>query len=206
MSNSMDNAPCPPTITIIAGPNGAGKSSFASSLLKTDKARFINADLIASGLSPFRPETHHLKAGKIMLELLAEAVNHRWSVAIETTLSGTLYARLMTQWQEAGYEVVLYYLKLSSPALAVKRVEQRVLEGGHDIKKDVIYRRFQKSLDNLDRVYKPLVNRYACYGVDGLVPIWLEGDKDIALEPALSDAAKKAFIKAASHGVMPVVG
>jgi len=56
-------------IIIIAGPNGAGKTTFARSFLPQEAQcpRFINADLIAAGLSPFAPEAAALKAGRVML-------------------------------------------------------------------------------------------------------------------------------------------
>lgn len=57
-------------IVIIAGPNGAGKTTFASDFLPQEAhcPDFINADLIAAGLSPFRPEAMALRAGRLMLE------------------------------------------------------------------------------------------------------------------------------------------
>jgi predicted ABC-type ATPase len=47
-----------PSVLIIAGPNGAGKTTFAQEFLPNEAncPVFINADLIAAGLSPFSPE------------------------------------------------------------------------------------------------------------------------------------------------------
>jgi predicted ABC-type ATPase len=56
-------------IIIIAGPNGAGKTTFAREFLPQEAncPDFINADLIAVGLSPFNPEAAALRAGRLML-------------------------------------------------------------------------------------------------------------------------------------------
>lgn len=63
-------------IIIIAGPNGAGKTTFARSFLPVEAQceRFINADLIAAGLSPFVPDAAAIKAGRLMLEEVADSV------------------------------------------------------------------------------------------------------------------------------------
>ena len=55
-------------IVIIAGPNGAGKTTFAREFLPTDAElpNFVNADLIAAGLSPFAPDVAAFKAGRII--------------------------------------------------------------------------------------------------------------------------------------------
>jgi predicted ABC-type ATPase len=82
-------------ILVLAGPNGAGKTTFAREYLVRDAdcPTFINADLIADGLSPFAPEKAALRAGRIMLHMMAEAVRKGESFAFETTLAGRNYAR-----------------------------------------------------------------------------------------------------------------
>ena len=79
----------PPRIIIIAGPNGAGKTTFAREFLPNEAAclQFVNADLIAAGLSPFAPEAAALQAGRLMLTQISNHVAHRRSFALETTLS-----------------------------------------------------------------------------------------------------------------------
>ncbi len=96
-------------IIIIAGPNGAGKTTFARSFLPQDAhcPRFINADLIAAGLSPFAPEAAAIKAGRLMLEEIDHCVERGESFAFETTLFGKGYARHIGQWRERGYHVSL---------------------------------------------------------------------------------------------------
>ena len=97
-----------PTIILIAGPNGAGKTTFAREFLPQEAncLTVINADLIAQGISPFRPGEAAVRAARLMLELIAECVERRESFAIETTLSGRTYARMIPQWKQAGYQVL----------------------------------------------------------------------------------------------------
>ncbi len=93
-----------------------------------------------------------------MLKEISKCVTGASSFAFETTLSGTAYLKKIKKWKELGYEVILYYFSLPSPELAVKRVQRRVLNGGHNIPEHVIERRFQRSLINLETLYKSAVN------------------------------------------------
>ena len=147
-------------IIIIAGPNGAGKTTFARSFLPQEAQcpRFINADLIAAGLSPFAPETAAIKAGRLMLEEVAACVGRGESFAFETTLSGLGYLRHIDQWHAQGYRVDLYFLALPSAEAAVARVAERVSQGGHDIPEPVIRRRFVTGRRNFDQHYKTKVD------------------------------------------------
>jgi len=71
--------------------------------------RFINADLIAAGLSPFVPEAAAVRAGRLMLEEISRSVAHGESFALETTLSGLSYLRHIRAWQAQGYHVSLFF-------------------------------------------------------------------------------------------------
>jgi len=88
-------APSEKKILIVAGPNGAGKTTFAREYLPREAGCpiFVNADLIAEGLSPFDPTRTALRAGRLMLQLMAEYVERGDSFAFETTLAGRNYAR-----------------------------------------------------------------------------------------------------------------
>jgi len=162
-------------IIIIAGPNGAEKTTFAREFLpqEADCPTFINADLIAQGLSPFRPEAAALRAGRIMLELMADCVRRGESFAIETTLSGRGYARLIPEWKRAGYSVAFFFLELPSAELAVQRVADRVTQGGHDIPEAVIRRRFSAGKRNFLSLYKPLADAWRHYDNAGEEPLLL---------------------------------
>jgi predicted ABC-type ATPase len=163
-------------IIIIAGPNGAGKTTFAEEFLPKEAncPIFVNADLIAAGLAPFDPDRAAFKAGRLMLEEIAEHAQRGESFAFETTLSGRGYIRLIPIWRADGYTVKLFFLRLASPELAVARVRQRVLEGGHNVAEPTIRRRFAAGLRNLYEIYQPIVNEWAIYENSGPTPLLLE--------------------------------
>ena len=159
-------------VLIIAGPNGAGKTVFATQFLprEADCLIFVNADLIAAGVSPFRPGAAAIRAGKIMLSMIDDQVRQGKSFAFETTLSGRGYARSIPRWKERGYTVKLLFLRLRTPELAIARVRQRVKEGGHDVPEPVILRRFEAGWNNFETIYKNLVDEWAVYDNSGNRP------------------------------------
>lgn len=152
-------------IVILAGPNGAGKTTFAREYLihEADCPTFINADLIADGLSPFAPDRVAIRAGRIMLQLMAEAVRKRDNFAFETTLSARNYARSIPKWRALGYVVLLHFLSLPSADVAVARVSERVRQGGHHVPENVVRRRFESGLKNFESVYKKIVDKWIHY-------------------------------------------
>jgi len=152
-------------IIIIAGPNGAGKTTFARSFLPKEAQvlRFINADLIAAGLSPFSPDTMAITAGRLMLQELIGCVHRGESFAFETTLSGLAWLQHIKKWQSLGYRIVLYFLSLQNVELALLRVAERVKQGGHNIPEAVIRRRFEGGLSKFEQYYKSAVNEWTHY-------------------------------------------
>ena len=167
-------------IIILAGPNGAGKTTFAREFLpdEAECPSFVNADLIAAGLSPFNPEVVAMRAGRIMLELIDDHVARGDSFAFETTLAGKSYARHIPRWQAAGYHVTLLFLALPSAEAALQRVRERVAQGGHSIPEAVVRRRFLAGKLNFEAVYKPLVDAWALYDNSNGEPVLLSwGEK-----------------------------
>ncbi len=167
-------------IIIIAGPNGAGKTTFARAFLPHEAhcPRFINADLIAAGLSPFAPEAEALRAGKLMLEEITLAVKSEESFAFETTLSGLSYLKHIRAWRESGYHVSLFFLSLPSADLAVARVAERVRQGGHNIPENVIRRRFEAGKRNFENRYRAIVNAWAFYDNTDATPILISAGEN----------------------------
>ncbi|WP_256645670.1 AAA family ATPase [Thermomonas paludicola] len=163
-------------IIILAGPNGAGKTTFARTFLPDEAQlpRFINADLIAAGLSPFAPESAAIKAGRLMLEEIEACVARGESFAFETTLSGVGYRQRIRHWRALGYHVSLFFLSLPAAQTAIDRVATRVQQGGHDIPEAVIRRRFSSGLRNFDAVYKAEVDDWALYDNSGDEPVLLD--------------------------------
>lgn len=163
-------------IFIIAGPNGAGKTTFARTFIPITPtiSQFVNADLIAAGLSPFAPEREAVQAGKLMLRQIDKLVERGESFCIETTLAGRGYAQKIPYWKSRGYTVVLLFLALPDPETAIARVAARVRQGGHHIPDDVVRRRFKAGLDNFHSVYKSIVNSWIYYDNSG--PEYMEID------------------------------
>ena len=152
-------------ILIIAGPNGAGKTTFAREYLpqEADCPVFVNADLIAAGLSPFQPDAAALRAGRLMLAEIGRYADAGVSFGFETTLAGRGYAQRIPTWQKAGYRVKLIFLHLDRPETAIARVAERVRQGGHSVPEAVIRRRFHAGKRNFSQLYRKLVNSWALY-------------------------------------------
>lgn len=143
---------------IIAGCNGAGKTTASYTILPEmlNCREFVNADEIARGLSPFQPEKVAIEAGRLMLGRIYELLTRKEDFAFETTLSTRSYVKTVKRAQKAGYFVTLIYFWLNSPELAVARVKDRVLEGGHDVPERIIRRRYQKGVENLFKLFIPV--------------------------------------------------
>ncbi|MCO6482927.1 MAG: zeta toxin family protein [Flavobacteriales bacterium] len=165
-----------PRCLIIAGPNGAGKTTFAKKFLTPDKGilHFVNADLIASGLSPLHPELAGRAAGRLLLAELDRLTSERRSFALESTLSGMTYVERLRQFRKLGYLVEMVFLKLDSPDLALKRVAYRVKQGGHSVPPEDVKRRFAHGWPNFVKHYRPLADAWAVYDNSGSNPILLE--------------------------------
>lgn len=164
-------------IIIIAGPNGAGKTTFAEEFLtrEAEGLDFINADLIARGLSPFAPEKAAVAAARIMLAEIGRRVGNGESFAFETTLAGLGYARHIREWRKAGYHIKLIFLSLPSVELALRRVWAPVAQGGHDIPAETVRRRFDAGLRNLHSIYRKLVSGWLLYDNEAEKPRFIAG-------------------------------
>ncbi|MGJ7581499.1 zeta toxin family protein [Variovorax sp. RHLX14] len=159
-------------IVIIAGPNGAGKTTFAREFLPKEAGVpvFVNADLIAAGLSPFAPERAAIQAGRLSLKAIVLHVEKNESFAFETTLSGKAYSRQIPVWRARGYRVELFFFSLPSAEVAIQRVAERVRQGGHDIPEATIRRRFEAGRRLLVELYQPLVDQWSVYDNTGNEP------------------------------------
>ncbi len=146
-----------PNLYIIAGCNGAGKTTASYTILPEmlNCKEFVNADSIAAGLSPFKPESVAFEAGRIMLNRIHQLIEENADFGFETTLAAKSYISLIKIARESGYEISLLYFWLSSPEFAVSRVAKRVRKGGHNIPKDIIERRYYRGISNLFKLYIP---------------------------------------------------
>jgi predicted ABC-type ATPase len=162
----------PPTIYLIAGCNGAGKTTFAREFLPNEVKclRFLNADEMARGLSPLDPAAGAAKAARLLLREVSDAIRARQTFALETTLSGITYARILANARRRAYAVKLLYLWLPSVALAIRRVRERVRKGGHSVPVADIRRRYTRSLRNLVSLYLPLAEEWTIFDNSGREP------------------------------------
>lgn len=165
-----------PKCIIIAGPNGAGKTTFAREFLSKEVGviHFVNPDLIASGLSPLRPELAALAAGRLFLRQLNQLARGKTDFAFESTLSRVTYLARLRRWKAAGYRIEIVYLRVSSLRLALRRIAARVKQGGHDVPRADVIRRFARSWNNFDKQYRLLADTWSVYDNSAAVPRLLE--------------------------------
>ncbi len=184
----MSQASANPTLYIIAGPNGAGKTTFARTFLPNyaECTQFVNADLIAQGLSPFAPETAALAAGRLVLDRIKDLARRRVDFGLETTLSGRSYVPLFRRLKEDGYRIYLFFLWLPSVDAAIGRVADRVSSGGHGIPEPDIRRRYGRGIRNFMEIYRPLLDGWIVFDNTGQTPIIIareEGGRLNVLDP-----------------------
>ena len=171
-----------PNLYIIAGPNGAGKTTFAHKFLPqyADCREFVNADLIAGGLSPFDPEKAAFQAGRLMLEQIYSFAKRGLDFGFETTLSGKTYVKILKDLEKRGYFIHLFFLWISTVKLALERIELRVRNGGHNIPEAVVLRRFDRRLPIFFRCYQPLADSWTIF----------DNSEDIPKMSAFEEAGK----------------
>jgi len=187
-----------PHLYVIAGPNGAGKTTFARKFLPqyVECLEFVNADLIATGLSPFVPGRAALHAGRLMLEQIHFLAERGLDFGFETTLSGKTYVKLLQEMKKGGYLTHIFFLWISNVKLVLERIQLRVQNGGHHIPEAIVRRRFGRSLPNFLRFYKPLADSRTIFDNSGDVPKMIafeESGKIEILDPDLFGTLDKGM-------------
>jgi len=159
-------------VYIIAGPNGSGKTTFARKFLPdyVKCPNFINADLIAQGLSPFSPRSAAIKSGKLVLQQIREFTESGVDFAFESTLAGKLYVNLFKELKAKGYKLHLFFLWIPDSQLAIARIKDRVAEGGHHVPTEDVKRRFDRSISNFFKMYRPLLDSWMFFNNAGIKP------------------------------------
>ena len=179
----------PANCYIIAGPNGAGKTTLATEFLPlyANCRNFINPDLLARAYSPFDPDAGLLRAGRTVLERIAEFTEARVDFAFETTLSGRSYVPLLRKMKAAGFRLHLFYLWIPSPELALLRIRDRVESGGHNVPERDVRRRFGCTLRDLFTLYRRLLDTLHFFDNSSDTPRLIF--KDEARKLTITDAA-----------------
>ena len=167
-------------VYIIAGPNGSGKTTFANEFLPeyAKCPNFVNADLIAKGLSPFYPRAAAIKAGRLVLEQIRSLAEKNVDFAFETTLSGKSYVRLIEALKNKGYTINLFFLWIPNTDFALGRIKDRVASGGHDVPAVDVERRFNRGVYNFFKYYKPLSDTWLLFNNADAIPRLIAKEKD----------------------------
>ena len=168
-----------PSVYIIAGPNGAGKTTFARKFLPryAECKNFINADLIAQGLSPFAPDAAAFPAGRLMLEEIQRFAKRGDDFSFETTLSGITYINLIRRLRAQGYAVHIFFLWVPQAELSLSRIRDRVLEGGHNVPEPIVRRRYERSIKNFLQIYRSQVDYWTLFDNSGRAPAMIAFEK-----------------------------
>ena len=173
-----------PVIYLISGPNGAGKTTFAKEFLPSAHiVEFLNADLLAAGLSPLHPSAMAVRSARLILGRWRELLAMRRDFAFESTLSGRTYSSMLAEAKKAGYRIRLAYLWLPHVRLSLQRVRQRHLKGGQNVPNRDVRRRFVPSLVNFFRRYLPLADEALLFDAAAypprLIVRWAGGKKEV---------------------------
>lgn len=167
-------------VYIIAGTNGSGKTTFAEKFLPdyANCPHFVNADLIAHGLSPFSPGLAAMKAGRLVLEQIQELANKNCNFAFETTLAGKSYISLIKKLKKANYSVHLFFLWVTATELALARIKERVADGGHNVPASDVHRRFRRGIYNLFKSYRQLLDSWILFNNSKTTPAIIAEEKE----------------------------
>ncbi len=147
-------------LVIIAGPNGSGKTTFANNYLTSYKAEFLNADDIAKELSPNNFEKVRISAGKIFLKKAKAFIKGKKSFVIESTLAGSYLQSLIKEVKNLNYSVKIIFIFLENERMALERIRERVMKGGHSVLDEDVIRRFKRSKTNFWNIYKNIADNW----------------------------------------------
>ena len=171
-----------PRLYILAGANGSGKSTISKVLLPSEGLVYVNPDDIAKELSPDNPSAAKIEAGKETLRRIASLFEKCESFAIESTLSGVVYVKVVERAKLLGYDVILAYIFVDSPDVCIRRIEARMRNGGHFVPAKDVVRRYSRSKYNFVNLYREIVDHWLLYyngGTDFSLVAHGNGDTNI---------------------------
>lgn len=144
------------TYYIFAGTNGVGKSTLYSLNRVPNEVKelpLINADnILRSFKGDWNNSEDQFKSGRMAVKEKNKLLKEGKSFCQETTLTGSGIVNSLKKIKDMGYNIKMYYVGLDNADLSIERVRNRVKSGGHGIEEDVIRRRYNKSLENLNKV------------------------------------------------------
>lgn len=139
-----------PTLTFIAGANGSGKTTLTrwnSDLFK--EIPLLDPDAVANTLQATASGLLPIAGARFVLKSAKEHLQEGKSFAVETTLAGKHYLRMMVGARRRGFEILLVYIGTEKVEINLARIQNRVLAGGHDVPEQDVRRRYKRSFDNL---------------------------------------------------------
>lgn len=134
----------PAKLVVVGGPNGCGKTTFAKLYAQTASLRYLGADDIAFEMAPHDPASVRVGAGREFSRRLAATLSAGESIVIESTLAGASLARSVAAARSKGYHITVILVFLDSAELCLRRIAERVAQGGHDVPEADVRRRFQR--------------------------------------------------------------
>lgn len=141
-----------PAAIFLVGGNGGGKSSLRKYLDLSDIQMNIDPDSLNRILKQSDPKHYLIKSARQALQMYDSALNHRWNVCMESTLSGQGTMHRILSAKKAGYQVMAYFVGLRDVALNFERIRYRVTQGGHDIDAHIVRKRYCESIQNLQKM------------------------------------------------------
>ena len=188
-----------PRLFIISGCNGSGKTTASYSVLPEmlECTQYVNSDEFAKSIAPFDPDSASVSAGRFMLMRIKYLFDRKEDFCIESTLATRSLLRMLREAKANGYTVTLIYLWLNSPELAIARVHDRVLAGGHNTPEPIIRRRYLMGIKYFFDEYIPECDRWILAD-NSKTPFTViaEGSKDIV---HIKDSEKYELTWAIAH-------
>ena len=140
----------PPKLTLIAGANGSGKTTLTRwNAVFFKSIPVLDPDSIGMPLQPTSSTTFPIEGARQVLRSANDHLHRAESFAVETTLSGKNYLRMMLDARRFGFEIVLVYIGTDNVEINLGRIRDRVLAGGHNVPEADVRRRYGRSLANL---------------------------------------------------------